>query len=120
MRKLKKHEVQWSAKNDISVHLLRALRDIHRATDGDGVPTNIIGDHIEAIDMTEADAKEAIASIDWFLYDKDGKAWAEHCGSLKGAFRAILREAKRRIKEVDWTPCNCQYCRKHRATRNKK
>jgi hypothetical protein len=88
--------------------------------DGDGVPTywlaNAIG--FDADGWTEKsnhpDIKEAIEAVDWFLYNKGGKEWAENCGPLKPAFRAVLREIKKRLEETDWSPCRCKRCTEYR------
>lgn len=113
-----KHDKQNEALLDIW-YLHRALYDIHRATDGDGIPTC---DLEETLGISEdgwtekashPDTKTAIDNINWFLYNKNGRAWAEHCGPLKSAFRAVLREIKKRLTDTDWTPCTCKECTKH-------
>jgi hypothetical protein len=125
-----KCSLQGSALNDIK-YLMDAAENIHRATDGDGLWTIFdyekIGWDCHAEKWTEKanhpDTKAALDIFNWLLYDHSeygGHVWADHCGPLKKAFRDIVREAKKRITDTDWTPCNCQYCRKHRATRNKK
>lgn len=114
-----KHSKQNCALRDIR-YLHDALHDIHRGTDGDGVPTywlaNAIG--FDADGWTEKsnhpDIKEAIEAVDWFLYNKGGKEWAENCGPLKPAFRAVLREIKKRLEETDWSPCRCKRCTEYR------
>ncbi len=126
-----KCSLQHAALRDIQ-EFTTALYAIHRGTDGDGLSwasaiNEAIGFDWNANAWTEKadhlDTKAALDIFNWLLYDHSeygGHVWAEHCGPLKKAFRDIVREAKKRITDTDWTPCNCQYCRKHRATRNKK
>ena len=116
---LPKHFYQYQALEDIKT-LFDAAEEIHRATDGDGVWSKYtyenIGWDCHAGEWTEKvhtpDIKSAIDTCNWILYG-EGKCWAEHCGPLKKAFRDIVREAKKRLTETDWTPCTCKHCKKH-------
>ena len=116
-----KHDKQSTALSDIK-YLMDAANAIHRATDGDSLPTSEIAHALgwkvgwNGDEWTEKanhpDTKAAIEHINWLLYDKNGKAWSDHCGPLKTAIRAVLREAKKRITDTDWTPCTCKECKK--------
>lgn len=125
-----KCSLQHTALRDIQ-EFTTALYAIHRGTDGDGLSwasaiDEAIGFDWNANAWTEKadhpDTKAALDIFNWLLYDHSeygGHVWAEHCGPLKKAFRDIVREAKKRITDTDWTPCTCKYCKK-RAKRNKK
>lgn len=112
-----RHWYQDFAMNDI-FHLHFALHEIHRGMDGDGVPTASICDPI-GINAdgwtrfpTPSEADQAIEAVDSFL--EDGDCWAEHCGPLKPAFRAVLQQIKTILAETDWTPCRCKACTERR------
>ena len=112
-----KHFDQDQAMWDIW-YLHSALHYIHRGMDGDGVPTASICGPI-GIDAdgwtrfpTPSEADQAIEAVDSFL--EDGDCWAEHCGPLKPAFRAVLQQIKKLLAETDWTPCRCKACTERR------
>ena len=112
-----KHCIQDEARFGI-LYLHKALHDIHRATDGDGVPTNDLADAfgLTPDGWTEKamtpDIPRAIEAVDWFL--TDGVNWADHCGALKPAFLAVLQQIKKLLAETDWTPCRCKACTERR------
>ena len=119
-----KHDKQSCALSDIK-YLMDAAYAIHRGTDGDGMWTIYDYEHLgfdcHKDKWTEKsehpNTKALLDTFNWLLYDHSeygGASWAEHCGPLKKAFRDIIREAKKRITETDWTPCRCKACTERR------